>query len=247
MRSGAFAISVVCQCAMSFARRSGGAGRPSRGARYSSSSMPGPSSRAQRGDPQPRAEHVVQVFLLDVVVLALAGDLHPQACRGRSAATRRCRRRRSPCDRCRGTGDRVRCHFASPLPGGKCRDLEEVPIGIAEVEGADPAGVRVPVGQPLRAGRRVLDAVLAAARAYAFVHVADDDRDVLEDAIVGPHVGRHRPALRRQELGQLDRLRRPGAAGRPGMRAPKTPGQQLVRRGPETSRSDTFSNGSTRV
>ena len=32
--------------------------------------------RAKRGDPEPGAEHVVQMFLFDVVVFALTGDLH---------------------------------------------------------------------------------------------------------------------------------------------------------------------------
>ena len=50
--------------------------------------MPGPFARAERGDPQPRAEHVVQVFLLDVVVLALAGDLHAERVAVEAAATR---------------------------------------------------------------------------------------------------------------------------------------------------------------
>ena len=72
-----------------------------------------------------------------------------------------CRRRRSPCDRCRGTRPSwPACHFGCPLSAGKRDDLEKVAVGIAEVERADAAGIRVPVRQALRSGRRVLDAVL---------------------------------------------------------------------------------------
>ena len=115
------ATSVVCQCAMSFARRSAGAGRPSRGARYSSSSMPGPCAAPQRRDPQPRAEHVVQVLLLDVVVLALAGDLQPERVAIEAQASV------GVVDDDRGVVDaekqrgRRACHFGCPLSGGKRR------------------------------------------------------------------------------------------------------------------------------
>ena len=34
--------------------------------------------RPKRGDPEPGAEHVVQMFLFDVVVFALTGDLHSE-------------------------------------------------------------------------------------------------------------------------------------------------------------------------
>ena len=34
--------------------------------------------RPKRGDPEPGAEHIVQMFLFDVIVFALAGDLHSE-------------------------------------------------------------------------------------------------------------------------------------------------------------------------
>ena len=37
-----------------------------------------PLARTKRRNAQPRAEHVVQALLLDVVVLAFAGHVHPQ-------------------------------------------------------------------------------------------------------------------------------------------------------------------------
>ena len=112
-------------------------------------------------------------------------------------------------------------------------------------------------GRRCGAGRRVLDAVLAQPR-VGRVHVADDDRDVLEPAVVAARVGRHRPAARRQVLGQLEllvaepqpddpqraRRRRPAAArtSRPAPRRP-TPsrtsarGVEGDRRGPCRRRS----------
>src|SRR5204863_9556789 len=38
----------------------------------------GPRRGPQRGDAQPGAENIIEAFLLGTVVLALAGDLHPQ-------------------------------------------------------------------------------------------------------------------------------------------------------------------------
>ena len=120
--------SVVCQWAISFARRSAGAGRPSRGARYSSSSMPGPFAARSAVIRSLRAEHVVQMFLLDVVVLALAGDLQPE----RVAVE--AERRVGVVDHDGGVIDpeehargAARATWAAPLPGGnemisrKCR------------------------------------------------------------------------------------------------------------------------------
>ena len=96
-----------------------------------------------------------------------------------------------------------------PLRGALVRrernDLEKVPVGIAEVERADPSGAGIPIGQTLRPGGRVLDAVLPEP-CIGPCHVADDDRDVLKRAIVGTDVGRHGPAFRRQKLGQFNLL-----------------------------------------
>ena len=64
-----------------------------------------------------------------------------------------------------------------------------MPIGIMEVERADAAGIAVPVGQALRRRRHPLHAVRLQHRVGA-VHVAHDDRDVLEPAIVAAGAGR---------------------------------------------------------
>ena len=101
------------------------------------------------------------MLLLDVVVLALAGDLHPE---------------RVAIEAQRSVGvvhhdggvidaeeDPLGRVVPPRLPFARRErdDFEKVAVGIAEVEGADAAGVRVPVGKPLRSGRCVLDAVLS--------------------------------------------------------------------------------------
>ena len=94
-----------------------------------------------------------------------------------------------------------RCHFGCPFRR-EIEDLQGMAVGVAEIEGADTAGVRVPVGQPLRFRRGVLYLVLAQPLIGA-VHVADDDGDVLEPAVVAARVRREgRPWA--QILGQLD-------------------------------------------
>ena len=92
------------------------------------------------------------------------------------------------------------------LAGRERDDLEKVAIRIAEVEGTDPTGVRVPVRKALRSGGRVLDAVILQ-HGVCLVDVAHDNGDVLERAIVCPDIRWNRPALRRQKLRQLNFFR----------------------------------------
>jgi hypothetical protein len=72
------------------------------------------------------------------------------------------------------------------------QDLQIVGVRIPEVEGLDPARVRVPVRQRLGSGRGVLH-VVPAQKPVRGVHVADDHRDVLEPLVVAPAVHRRRP------------------------------------------------------
>src|SRR5262245_46743231 len=87
----------------------------------------------------------------------------------------------------------------------KLQDLEEMAIRVAEIERADTARVRVPVGQPLRSRRCVLDVKPSQAR-IRLAHVPDDDGRVLKAHIVRPYTRWHRSAFGRQVLGQLDCL-----------------------------------------
>src|SRR5215471_10708455 len=50
--------------------------------------------------------------------------------------------------------------FRVALAFGKLQDLQPVLVRIAKVESFDPAGILVPVRQPLRTGRGMLDLVL---------------------------------------------------------------------------------------
>src|SRR5262249_62080760 len=89
------------------------------------------------------------------------------------------------------------------LPFRELEDLQGMAVRIPEVEGLDSSRVLVPVRQPLRAGGGVLDLVLAKP-AGGCVRVPDDDRDVLEGAVIAAKPGWDRPAPRSQVLGQLD-------------------------------------------
>src|SRR4051794_3429832 len=103
------------------------------------------------------------MLLLDVVVLALAGDAHPEGVPvepERLAGVR---------DDDGGVVDAqeqrrwgaVLMPAVLSLPARERDDLEEMTVRIAEVERVDAAGVRVPIGQTLRSRRRVLDAVVS--------------------------------------------------------------------------------------
>src|SRR5262249_41989187 len=95
--------------------------------------------------------------------------------------------------------------FRIALAGRKAQDFEEVSIGIAEVERLDAAGAGIPIRQALRLGRGVGDAVCAQMRIRA-IHVAYDDGDVLEPAIVAARIRGNRAPLWREVFGQLQAL-----------------------------------------
>src|SRR5262249_17728303 len=59
------------------------------------------------------------------------------------------------------------------------QNLEWMPVRIFEIERLDSRSVLVPIGKALLPGRCMLDLVLAQP-GIGFIHVADDDRNVLE-------------------------------------------------------------------
>src|SRR2546426_9377256 len=68
-----------------------------------------------------------------------------------------------------------------------------------------PAAFGFQSGSPLRARGNVLDSV-AAEPEVRLLHVVDDDRDVLEPAVVAPCIGERRPPARCEVLGQFQAL-----------------------------------------
>src|SRR5262249_48438955 len=102
--------------------------------------------------------------------------------------------------------ERVRASpFRRPFAWRKPQDLQHVPIRVLEVEGTNPAGLWVPIRQPLWARRNVDDAGALQPRIRT-VHVADDDRDMLEPAVLAARVGGNRPSAGREEFQELNAL-----------------------------------------
>jgi hypothetical protein len=91
------------------------------------------------------------------------------------------------------------------LAGGELQHLEEVAVGIAEVERLDAGGPDVPCRQTLRARGRMSHAVLPESRVGVF-HVRGDDGDVLKPAVVAAGIHGIGPPTRRQVLRELDAL-----------------------------------------
>src|SRR5438270_4977597 len=151
------------------------------------------------------SKHIVQVFLLSSIVLALTHDSHaeqvPVKLKARFCVVHhngsvinskeQFRRRSAP--------------FSKTFVWWKLQDLQWVPIGIFEVEGADSSRIVVPVRKALRAGRGMLDSVLAKP-CVSFVHIRDNDGDVLKRPVITACVCWNRTAFGGEILGQLNLL-----------------------------------------
>jgi hypothetical protein len=165
----------------------------------------GPVVGPQTRDPQVRAAHRVQPLLLRPGVLAGADD--PQA--ESVAVEREALRRVADCDRrvIDAQEQPIRRLLPAPiaLAGREPDELERMAVGVAEVERADAAGVRVPVGEALGLRRHVGDALVTEPLVRA-VHVANDDRHVLEPAVVAARVDGRRPPPRGDVFRQLEGL-----------------------------------------
>src|SRR5271166_6176708 len=85
----------------------------------------------------------------------------------------------------------------------KGEHFEEMAVRVAKVERLDSGGVFIPVRKPLRSGRSVLNLVLSKPRICS-VHVAGDNGDMLEPAIIGPCFGGRWPTPGSQEFRQFD-------------------------------------------
>jgi hypothetical protein len=112
-----------------------------------------PIGRAQRGDAQVRAEDIVQPLLLWAPVLARPGHTKSKSVAIEGEA------RFGMVDYDRGVINAEEQLVGSPVPlrvafsFRELENLEVVAVRILEVEGLDPAGVRVPVRGGLRFGR----------------------------------------------------------------------------------------------
>ena len=129
------------------------------------------------------AKHIVQALLLGSVVGAVASHAKPK----RVPIEPQARVRIGDDNRRVVDAEKQPAFGCLPLrvafAGGELQDLERMTVGVLEVERLDSARRDVPIREPLRLGRCVLDLVLSEAR-IGGIHVGDDDRDVLEPAIV---------------------------------------------------------------
>src|SRR6516164_3926562 len=111
----------------------------------------------------------------------------------------------------------LRLPFRVAFAGGKMKDFKRVSVGIFEIKSFDAAGVLVPIRQPLRTGRGMFHIVFPQNRIGA-VHVADDDREVLEPQVVAAGIDGNRAAARSEKLYEFDRLAAEAHAHNPGAR-----------------------------
>src|SRR5262245_43799878 len=121
------------------------------------------------------------MLLLDVVVLAFTS--HPHAERISIEAQRRFAVVHD--DRRVINAEKDLRRWLVPLraafPWRKENDLQKMTVRIAKVERADSAGVGIPIRKALRSARGMLYMAVAQ-QLIGFRDVADDDRDVLEEA-----------------------------------------------------------------
>jgi hypothetical protein len=102
-------------------------------------------------------------------------------------------------------------HVGGTMPFGiafvrrKLENLQIMAVRISEIEGADAGRILVPFGKALGSGGGVLDLVLTETLVGP-VHVANDNGDVLEPAVMTPRVHRYRSSLGSEIFRELDRL-----------------------------------------
>src|ERR1051326_4277318 len=96
-----------------------------------------------------------------------------------------------------------------PLPQalvrGKLQHLNRMCIWILEVERRDARCVLVPIWKALWPRRSVLYLVLAQP-GIGLIHVADNDRDVLNPPIIPARINWDRAAFRSEILGEFDKF-----------------------------------------
>ena len=165
--------------------------RPGSAARREATGTPKFDSRASSGaksrDPQPSASDIVETFLLGTPVLAFAGDAEAEAVAVAGKAPG------GVGDDDGGVIDSQEESLAADVPARialarrEPQDLECMAVGIFEVEGANAARVRIPVGPAagVQAKRTRPD---ARADVRCAIHVAHDDGHMLKPAVVTARV-----------------------------------------------------------
>src|SRR5882672_8406467 len=88
---------------------------------------------------------------------------------------------------------------------GKLQDFQGMSIWILEIESLDSGSVLVPCRQKLRTSRSMFDLVLPEP-GIRLIHVAGNNSDMLEPAVVAARVNRDGAAFRCKILRQLDNL-----------------------------------------
>src|SRR5436309_6830843 len=152
---------------------------------------------------QPGSEDIVQMFLLRTVVLALSGHSHSEyvTVELQTAVG-------IPYDDRRVINAKEHfvawtMPFVQALVRRKLENFHRVTVRILEIESPDAGRVLIPVREALRPRGRVLHFVLAQP-SVCLIHVADDDRYVLEGTIVAVSVHRDGPALGGKIFSQLN-------------------------------------------
>ena len=160
---------------------------------------------SQGSNSQLRSENIVQVLLLGSVIVTFTNHLHSEQVSiemqtGFGIGY-------SDCSVVNSQEKPVGCAmpFLRTFAWGELENLQWMLVGILKVKRPDPAGILVPIGQPLRGGRSVFDFILPQPL-VGLIHIADDDGDVLEPEVVAAGINRHGAALGSKVLDQLDAL-----------------------------------------
>src|SRR6266849_412378 len=150
-----------------------------------------------------RPQDVVQMFLLGAIVLAFSGDAHSQEIAVEpEAGIGIPYHDGSVIDAHRELIGRT-VPFLQTLVGRKLQYFDGMSVRILEIERRDAGSILVPVGKALRPGGGVRDLVLPQ-QTVGLVHVADDDGNMLEPAVVAARINRDRPPFRGEVFGEFD-------------------------------------------
>src|SRR5208282_279423 len=93
--------------------------------------------------------------------------------------------------------------FFGAFVRGELKNLDGMFVRVLEIERRNARRVLIPVGKSLWTGRSIFHFVLSQA-GIRFVHVTDDDRDVLKPTVVTARIHWDRPAFRRQIFREFD-------------------------------------------